>query len=431
MERDNNSRASETALSASPALKPLPSPLRRWTRRLGMFTAFPLLGGLFLGGISMATAWTNLGARPKGERLERISSSPQFEAETRRFANSLRVLDPPLGPVLRDWIRGGQNTVPESPPPLSNTTLQRLATPPDDDLRITWLGHSTMLVEIDGARFLTDPVWGERTSPWSMLGPKRFHRPPLAIADLPPIDAVIISHDHYDHLDASTIPQLADRVPLFLAPLGVGSHLEYWGVPPEKIIELDWWEEREIAGVRMVATPARHFSGRSIGDRNKTLWASWAFVGPQHRAYFSGDTGMFPGFKEIGQRLGPFNIAMIESGAYNKMWADVHLGPEQALQAFQDLRGELFMPVHWGTFDLAMHAWTEPVERILSKAKQLGISVAVPQPGGSIEPSKPTKLVQWWPDLPFQSAEEHPVVSSGLEMSPSSIPAQPLATAVK
>ena len=369
---------------------------------------------VLLGGIPLATAWSNLGSTPTGERLKRISQSVNYSADQGKFVNALKIQDPNLWPVLRDWVKGGTNTRPESEIPLYSETEVVLSQNPESVMRVTWLGHSTQLIEIDGARFLTDPVWGPRAAPWSSLGPSRFHEPPLALDRLPPIDAVVISHDHYDHLDAPTIRQLAKQVPRFLVPLGVGSHLESWGVESERITELDWWEERTIGGVRVIATPARHFSGRAVLDRDKTLWASWSFVGSEHRAFFSGDTGMFPGFAEIGARLGPFDITMVENGACNKMWADVHLGPEQALQAHLDLRGKLMLPVHWGTFDLALHSWTEPVERLLAAAEATGTTVVIPRPGQSVEPAKPLALDRWWPDLPWESADEHPVVSSGL-----------------
>jgi len=384
------------------------SRLKRW---LAIAVAIPALFGAVL----LATAWSNIGGRPEGERLERISKSPHYDADKGKFVNALPARDDFHFKTAWGFIAGRPHTTPETAPPVFADTDKVLATAPDDDLRVTWFGHSSILVEVDGVRVLADPVWGPRTAPWSFMGPKRFHAPPLALDALPSLDAVVISHDHYDHLDAPTIRILADQVPLFLVPLGVGARLESWGVAPERIVELDWWEEREIRGVRVIATPARHFSGRSITDANETLWASWSFVGPEHRAYFSGDTSMFPGFKEIGNRLGPFDIAMIESGAYHQDWADVHLGPEQALQAFQDVRGKVFMPVHWGTFNLALHAWTEPVERIIAASAAADIPLAVPQPGQSIEPSRLPELVRWWPTIPWDSAQVHPIVSSGLE----------------
>lgn len=243
---------------------------------------------------------------------------------------------------------------------------------------------------------------------------KRFFAPPLPLDALPPIDAVILSHDHYDHLNEEAIKALRDRVPRFIVPLGVGAHLEYWGVAPERIFELDWWERAEVEGVEVVCTPARHFSGRSLTDRNGTLWAGWAILGADQRAFFSGDTGLFPGFSEIGRRLGPFDVTMLEVGAYNAAWADIHMGPEQAVQAHQMVRGELMVPIHWGTFNLAFHSWTEPAERVLVAAEASGIQVAIPRPGESIIPTAPPAVQPWWPELPWQTAEEAPIVSSGM-----------------
>jgi L-ascorbate metabolism protein UlaG (beta-lactamase superfamily) len=248
------------------------------------------------------------------------------------------------------------------------------------------------------------------------MGPKRFHPMPLPLADLPPLDAVAISHDHYDHLDRATVAALAERGERFVVPLGVGAHLEQWGIAPELIDELDWWEEIRVGELTLVATPGRHFSGRSVvmADRNQTLWSGWALIGPAHRVYYSGDTAMFPGFAEIGRRLGPFDVTMIEIGAYNAAWRDVHIGPEQAIEAHRMLRGELLLPVHWGTFDLALHSWTEPAERVLVAARAAGVDLALPRPGESVDPSAEPALTRWWPSLPFQTAEEAPVVSSAL-----------------
>ncbi len=395
----------------------LASLVRRWARRLG----YVFVVVFCLAGILMISAWSNLGSRPTGTRLEQISQSPQFNVDRRQFVNRLPAVEPRLGPILRDWLKGAPHTAPDQPPPVFPDTREVLARPSDDDLRVTWLGHSTLLVELDGVRLLVDPVWGKRASPWSFMGPARFHSPPVALDDLPEIDAVVISHDHYDHLDAPTIRQLANRVPKFLVPLGVGAHLESWGVAPERIVELDWWDEYEVEDVRVVATPARHFSGRFVIDRDATLWAGWAFIGGERRAFYSGDTAMFPGFAEIGRRLGPFDLTMIESGAYNQRWADVHLGPEQALQAHLDVRGRVMMPVHWGTFDLALHSWVEPAERLIVAAHNAGVTLVVPRLGQSVEPSSPPPVERWWPAVAWQTAEEYPVRSSGLGDAPQEV----------
>lgn len=369
-----------------------------------------LLSSLLVGW-AVIDMWKAMGARSSGARLERLLKSPHFENGA--FRNSL----PERTDVWRasaKWVKGGSHREPSSPVAVEVRQTSDYDEPPETGLRITWLGHSSMLVELDGRRVLFDPVFGERCSPSSYYGPKRFFAPPLPVSELPSLNAVVISHDHYDHLDQPTIEQLRDRGVAFVAPLGVGAHLEAWGVSSDRITELDWWEETAVAGLRLVATPARHFSGRGLRDRNATLWAGWALIGAEQRVFFSGDTAMFPGFEEIGTRLGPFDATMIEVGAYDESWADVHLGPEQAVAAHQAVRGELLIPVHWGTFNLALHAWTEPAERLIVAAEKAGVRVLTPRPGGGLEPKTSAPVARWWPEVPWQTAEQHPVVSSGL-----------------
>jgi L-ascorbate metabolism protein UlaG (beta-lactamase superfamily) len=261
---------------------------------------------------------------------------------------------------------------------------------------------------------LLDPVWSQRCSPVSWTGPKRFHSPPIELEALPRLDGVLISHDHYDHLDYETVLRLRNRSKRFYVALGVGAHLEHWGVPVSSIVELDWWQAVRHGEFTITATPARHFSGRSLDGGNQTLWAGWAVRGPNHNVFYSGDTAMFPGFTDIGNRLGPFDVALLETGQYNDMWRDVHLGPEQAVVAFQMLRAELYVPVHWGTFSISLHGWTEPVERMLDAAERLAVPVVVPRPGQPIEPAHAPELVRWWPELPYRRAADYPVMSSGL-----------------
>lgn len=387
---------------------------RKWLRR---FAYLLVAIGLLLGGL-MADGWSAMGSAARGARLDRIKRSPHFVDG--KFVNMLTPKEPKFFPALWKWIKGAENTTPDGPLPIQKREAKELSALPSSGLRISWFGHSTLLIELDGRRFLVDPVWSERVSPFSYLGPKRFHPVPLELSALPKLDAVVISHDHYDHLDHATILALAKTPDLrFIVPLGVGAHLEGWGIAAARIVELDWWEKTTIGGIELVATPARHFSGRSVvmADRNKTLWAGWALRGPKHRVYYSGDTAMFPGFAEIGKRLGPFDAAMIEVGAYDQLWADVHLGPEQAVEALVALgnKAAVLFPVHWGTFNLALHAWTEPVERLLVAAKQAGIRVVTPRPGQSIEPSSPPPPKRWWPKITWQSAKECPIRSSGLE----------------
>ncbi|HLM74970.1 MAG TPA: MBL fold metallo-hydrolase, partial [Polyangiaceae bacterium] len=282
-----------------------------------------------------------------------------------------------------------------------------------------WFGHSSMLVEIDGHRVLTDPLWSERASPLSWIGPRRFYAPPAPLDELPAVHAVVISHDHYDHLDRETISAMKGWDTIFVAPLGVGAHLAGWGVPEDRIVELDWWGRTKVGDLEIVCTPARHASGRTLTDKDATLWAGYALVGPKHRAYYSGDTGLFPALREIGERLGPFDVTMIESGAYGSAWPDWHLGPEQAVTAHQMVKGRVMLPVHWGLFNLAFHGWTEPVERVLAAAEKTGVTVVVPKPGESIEvparPAVPVSERRWWPELAWQSAEQDPIISTKMD----------------
>lgn len=362
------------------------------------------------------TGWTAMGATATGERLARMEQSDRWRDG--HFEDVLPKIEPGLWPATKAWMtESSPYAIPHRPPPVVQRTGDDFAQPPASGLRITWLGHSTLLVEIDGRTVLIDPVWGDRASPFNWFGPERFVPPPLPFDELPELDAIVISHDHYDHLDFPTMRRFVnDDVPI-VAPLGVGAHLEFWGFPPSRIIELEWWQEHALGDLRLVAVPSRHFSGRSMfmRDRDCTLWAGWAVIGSQHRVWYSGDTAMFPGFAEIGERLGPFDATMVESGAYNALWADVHLGPEQAVDAHVMARGNVMIPVHWGLFDLALHGWTEPIERVLAAAAERGVTVAAPRIGESIEPHDPPPPQRWWPDIPWQTAAEAPIVSSHLD----------------
>lgn len=288
-------------------------------------------------------------------------------------------------------------TVPTGTIPVQRLTAAALAQAPDASL--FRLGHSTMLLKLDGEFWLTDPVFSERASPVQWAGPKRFHEPPISIAELPPIKAVVLSHDHFDHLDRPAIQALWPKVEVFVTPLGVGDRLIAWGVPAAKVRQLDWWQETTVAGVRFVAAPAQHFSGRSLTDGDRTLWASWVILSRDLRLYFSGDTGYHAGFKTIGERFGPFDVTLLETGAYDFQWPDVHMQPEETLQAHRDLRGRWLMPVHNGTFDLAMHAWHEPFDRIAALADEAGIPLATPVMGERLSLQSPQPGRRWWREV--------------------------------
>jgi L-ascorbate metabolism protein UlaG (beta-lactamase superfamily) len=302
-----------------------------------------------------------------------------------------------LGIAWNFFFNKPEGTMPATPPPVATLTQARLLAAPD---RTLWrLGHSTILLKLRGQFWLTDPVFSERASPFQWAGPKRFHAPPISIEELPPIRAVILSHDHYDHLDEAAVVALAAKTQVFLAPLGVGDRLLGWGVDAAKVQQFDWWQETTLDGLRLVATPAQHFSGRSLSDRNSTLWASWALIDGDTRIYFSGDTGYFEGFKTIGERLGPFDLTLMETGAYDKQWPYVHMLPEQTLQAHLDLRGRWLLPIHNGTFDLAMHSWTDPFERITALAAQHRVNLTTPVIGTAMDVRAPRADTPWWREI--------------------------------
>lgn len=301
-------------------------------------------------------------------------------------------------------LRKPPETRPAAPIRVHAMTPQQVLDAPDRSL---WrLGHSTMLLKLRGRFYMTDPVFAERASPVQWAGPLRFHAPPLNLDDVPPLAAVILSHDHYDHLDESAIRQLADRTERFLTPLGVGDVLTGWGVPRDKVTQLDWWQEAEVGGIRFIATPAQHFSGRGLFDSNRTLWASWVMIDDQMRLFFSGDTGYFDGFRQIGERFGPFDLTLIETGAYNVAWPSVHMQPEQSLQAHLDLRGRWLLPIHNGTFDLSIHGWQEPFERILALSQEARVHLCTPQMGERVSLDSPHAGQNWWQPAPLRQRDQ-------------------------
>ena len=342
----------------------------------------------------------SLGAKPAGLRLERMQSSPLWSGD--RFRNlypippGLRRVDVRM-PSLTDFLCGGERRVPARALP-SVDPRDGWSRAAETGLRATWLGHSTVLIEIDGHRVLTDPVWGPRASPSTLLGPKRFQPVPIALRALPPIDLVVVSHDHYDHLDYPTIRELAKRDVPFVTSLGVGAHLEAWGVAAGRITELDWWESHTLpgTGLSVTAAPSQHFSGRGLKDRNTTLWSSMVIRSPRHAVFFSGDTGLTTEYALIRERLGPFDLVMLEVGAWHPSWGDIHLGPEHALEAHALLGGGAFLPVHWGTFSLAMHAWDQPVETLLELGAKRGTQLVMPRLGEPVEPSRAAPPRPWW-----------------------------------
>ncbi|USD67050.1 MBL fold metallo-hydrolase [Vibrio sp. SCSIO 43136] len=287
---------------------------------------------------------------------------------------------------------------PKTEVPLEMISAQELVTGADD--RLYRIGHSSVLLRLDGKLVMTDPVMSERASPVQWAGPKRFHPNPIEVEALPEIDVVVISHDHYDHLDKGTIKKLEHKVKHFVVPLNVGDHLRNWGVAEDKIHQMDWWQEIELEGLKLVATPTQHFSGRGLTDSNETLWASWVIQSRERNIFFSGDSGYFKGFKQIGDKYGPFDLTMVETGAYNELWRDIHMMPEESMQAHLDLRGGVMMPIHNGTFDLSLHDWYEPLERISELAKLHDVEVLTPVFGQSVKLEQAhASSYAWWQEM--------------------------------
>jgi len=360
-----------------------------------------LLAVTALAAVAGAAAWSlrelpaQFGRRP--DALDpRIRNSPQFRDGVFHNAPSELARTAPGRPdaaTLRRMLFETDGRTPALPVP---TVRPEPARSPAEGVEITWYGHASALVEIEGSRVLLDPIWSDRCSPSGQVGPKRLHPVPVELEALPRVDVVLISHDHYDHLDMATVRRLVElQSAPFAVPLGIGGHLRRWGVPEHRIIELDWDETCTLGELTLTLTSAHHFSGRST-TRNTTLWGSWVIAGVNRKVFFTGDSGYFEGFARVGEQHGPFDASLMAIGAYAEAWADIHLNPEDAVQAHLDLNAGLLVPVHWCTFNLAPHPWAEPVERLLAEAKAQGVPVAVPRPGQQVDVDNPPEPDGWW-----------------------------------
>jgi len=398
------------------------------------------VAGVLLGLVAAAAAGISatlsgcqsFGAHAGGERLARMERSPEWRDG--EFRNPQPMWND-MHLALAHGFSGVPDNEPSAPVPVARTDPTVLAQAPATGLRVTWFGHSSTLLEIDGTRVLTDPIWSDRASPFEWIGPRRWYPPTIALARLPPVDAVLISHDHYDHLDRATIVAMRGWKNVFIVPLGLGAHLQRWGIPADRIVELDWWQSTRVGTLALTLVPARHASGRVQPRSDVTLWGGFALVGERHRVYYSGDTGLFDEMAEIGRRFGPFDLALVEAGQYDAAWPDWHLGPEQAVLSAGRVRAKALIPVHWGLFRLAPHGWTEPVERVLAAARCAGLPVITPRPGQTIEPTalRPGDSSRWWPDAHWSDAAQTPIVATvdGVDAHRVALPTCPAASATQ
>ncbi len=362
-----------------------------------------LLGFIFLTGFLFMTFSSQFGAKPSAEDRLRYQQSPTFNGRIfeNQIATNMGMQKGSTWSTLWQYLKGNPNrtpkkgdvqVIPVTPEALSNTA---------QDTRILWFGHSTFLLQHGGKNYLFDPVFADVPSPVSWLGTPRYSGElPIKPELLPDIDAVFISHDHYDHLDMDAIQLLNDKVAHFYVPLGVGNHLRKWGVEASRISEMDWWQEQPLHDFKLVLTPARHFSGRRLTGQNQTLWGAWLLKSDDFSLYFSGDSGYGPHFKEVFERYGAVDFALIECGQYNVNWADIHMLPEQSVQAARDLQARVMMPVHWGAFTLSLHDWFEPAVRATAAAEQAGQPIVIPQIGElMLVNNEPIPRNAWWENV--------------------------------
>jgi len=338
----------------------------------------------------------SFGKLPSGTRAERIAKSVNFKdgefknrVETKMLADNASYFS-----TISKMLTSKGEKEPLRPLPTQKTDLKNI---PNDKPTLIWFGHSSYLISIDGKKILSDPVFSERASPVQYAGPKSYLGTMIySIDDFPDLDVVVISHDHYDHLDYKTIQKLKDKTKLFCVGLGVGEHLESWGVSADKIREFDWWEGEEVlGGVKMTSTPARHFSGRGF-TRNKTLWTSFVLEVGGYKLFIGGDSGYDDAFKEIGDKYGPFDLAMLECGQYDVQWPYIHMQPEETVKAALDLNAKVFLPVHWGKFTLANHPWREPIEKAVMYAHSYGAKITAPKIGEPVVLNETMPFSEWW-----------------------------------
>ncbi|SEM52301.1 L-ascorbate metabolism protein UlaG, beta-lactamase superfamily [bacterium A37T11] len=340
----------------------------------------------------------SFGKKPSGERLRRIEQSRYYK--NGKFQTRPDIDKTPktasLFRIIPELLNHHPRVRPSKPLPVIRSDLKAVV---NDGIVITWFGHSSYLIQLRGTNILVDPVFGQRPSPVNFMGTKRFDGTQVfTAAGMPVIDLLILSHDHYDHLDYETILKLKPKIKQILTPLGVGSHLEYWGYNPAIIHEVDWWDEFEFGKIKFTATPGIHFSGRGL-NQNKTFWSSFVMETGGTRIFLGGDSGYGEHYKALGNKFGPFELAIIECGQYNKLWPDIHHMPEQTAQAAVDLKAKVLLPVHWAKFALSQHPWDEPIKRLIVKANELGLLVTTPIIGEKIVVNETYPTTQWWESI--------------------------------
>jgi len=338
------------------------------------------------------------GSLPKGKYLDRVLSSPHFIKG--RFRNKVRLQDEMSVTKLPTLIRQHRDRIvqkrPENPIAVPVDALYKHEQMNEEALMFAWFGHSALLLQMGGLRILIDPMLGNHASPVPGTV-RRFSTLDIDWDRTGTFDLVLLSHDHYDHLDYNTIKKLKDKVGQFITPLAVGAHLRSWGIPSDKIIECEWNEDVTFKGLKLKSWPTKHFSGRTPASRNMSLWCAWSLESEHHKVLFSSDSGYWEGFKAIGQQEGPFDLCFVECGQYNHLWRENHMFPEESLQAFVDLKGQQMVPIHWAAFSLAPHDWREPVERLLQAAAERSVeNIILPRPGQAIRFGHDFPKAKWW-----------------------------------